>query len=292
MPRIKALITCAIACLVVCSCFTPASARISVMEDEEKPWSFGAGWSFTWMIDESTVPFERNTRFMFTVDEIQLITSGTTVVTRKLVGNLSRELDLGGGTAVWTLMKSLVSYAEFDVIPEVYSLTGDALGDNVLVLPMALTIPMWQFKIAYANKCSDTNWNITLDESALIFDARNKTSPDQRVRIDFNDKGIVSDLLTTNSNGTTIFHMYLESTYDPGSDLALLTDILVISSIGVAIAVVVALLFKKYKINPRDVVRGVKPARTAGPGDPEQQAENEDAEPDDPEEPAAKADSF
>lgn len=278
--------------MVTCSCLTPASAKIHVMEDEERPWTFGAGWSFTWMIDASAVVFDRNTRFKFTVNEIKSIVSGTTLVTRKLVGDLSRELDLGGGSVVWTPMKSLVSYAEFDVVLEDYSLTGDAIGDNVLVLPMALAIPMGHFKIAYASRCDDTDWNITMDESALIFDAINKTSPNERIRIDFNDKGIVNDFLMTYSNGTTKFHMYLESTYDPGSDFTLFIQILTISSVGVIIVIIIAVLFKKYKINAHDVVTRKKLAREAGPDELEQPGGDEDAEPDDKEQPAAKGDSF
>jgi hypothetical protein len=275
MPRTNAVIACAIACMFTSSCFTNASAGISVMQAENSPWTFGAGWSFTWMIDESAVAYDRNTRLKFTVHEIMPIFSGTTLVTRKLIGNLSRELDLGGKR--WIPMKSLVSYAEFDVVPETYSLTVDAIGDSVLVLPMALTIPMEHFKIAYASRCNNTNWNITLDETAFVFDARNTTALDQRIRIGFNDKGIASDILMTYSNGTTMFHMFLESTYDPDSNIALFINVLTLSSVGAVVAIIIALLFKKYKIKARDVVRGVKPPRDAGPEDPEQPAAKGDA---------------
>ncbi len=207
--------------------------------------------------------------------EIRPILSGTTVIARHLMGNLSRELNFG--EKQWMTMKSNVSYAEFDVLSEVYSLTNDSIGDNVLLLPMALAIPMWRFRIAYASRCSDTDWNITMDESSLIFDAMNKTDSDQRIRIDFNDKGVVNDLLETYANGTTKFHMSLESTYDPNSNYDILITILIFSTIGVAIAIIVAVLFKKYNINVRDLFKGVKKARDAESTDPGSPAEEDDA---------------
>jgi hypothetical protein len=246
------------------------------MEDTNSPWTFGSGWSFTWMIDQSSVAYERNTRLKLTVQEIQPVLSDSTLVARKLVGNLSRELNLGGGVQ-WMPMNSLISFAEFDVISEVYTLTSYAMGENVLVLPMALTIPLYYFKIAYAPRCNGTYWNITLDETALIFDARNKTSPDQRIRIDFNGMGIVEDFLTTSSNGTTTFHMYLESTYDPNSGMTLFINVLTLSLVGAGIVIVIALLFKKYKIKARDIVRETSPPSTDDPDDLEQPVPKGDA---------------
>jgi hypothetical protein len=269
MPRTTAVIACAIACLVTGSCFIPSGGSISVVQDEKSPWTFGTGWSFTWMIDQSAVAYERNTRLKLTVHEIQSVLSGSTLVTRKLIGNLSRELDLGGGV-LWMPMVSQSLFAELDIVAEVYTLTSSAIGNNVFMLPMALTMPMWHFKSAYGAWCNSTSWNITLDETALVFDARNKTSPDQRISIDFNDKGIVNDFLMTYSNGTTKFHMFLESTYDPDSGMALFINVLTLSSVGAIIAIVIALLFKKYKIKPRDLLRGVKHPQGDEPGDPEQ----------------------
>ena len=266
MPRKNAVIACAIACLVACSCFSPASARIGVQDVDQKPWVFGARWSFTWTIKESPAIFERNTRMRFAIIEIRPVLSGSTVVARQLIGNLSRELNLG--EKQWLTMKSLTSYAEFDVQTEVYTLTADAIGDNVLVLPMDLAIPMFQFKIAYASRCNDTNWNITMDQNALIYDARNKTAPDERIRIDFNDKGIVEDLFMTYQNGTTKFHMILESTYDPNSDFTILFTSLLFLSIGVGIALIIALLFKKYNIDARVLFTGQKRPREAELGEP------------------------
>ncbi|MEX2683786.1 MAG: hypothetical protein Q6373_019595 [Candidatus Sigynarchaeota archaeon] len=274
MFRKNAVIACAIACLVACSCFSPGSARICVEENDQKPWVFGAGWSFTWVIEKSPVIFERNTRMKFTVIEIRPVLSGSTVIARKLIGNLSRELNLG--EKQWLTMKALTSYAEFDVQTEVYSLTADAIGDNMLVLPMDLAIPMWQFKIAYASRCNDTNWNITLDQSALIYDARNKTAPDERIRIDFNDKGIVDDVLMTYQNGTAKFHMFLESMYDPNSDFTFFVISLIFLSLGAGIAIIIALLFKKYKINARDLFKGSKRPLEPEDADPRSEAEKGD----------------
>ncbi|NMC07383.1 MAG: hypothetical protein GYA24_19365 [Candidatus Lokiarchaeota archaeon] len=253
MPRATALIACAIACMILCPCTIPASATIGPAQDPNTPWVFGGGWSFTWVIDQAPSIYERNTRIRFTVHAIQDTPVVPQGITRKMVGNLSRELDLGGGPQ-WTPMATLVSIAEYQVGTEVYSLTTFALGNNMLVIPAALTIPMFRFKIAFASRCNDTAWNITIDDVAFIFDARNKTFLDQRVRIDFNDKGVVEDLLTTYQNGTTEFHMKLESSHDPNSGLSVFINVLTLTSIGAVIAVIIALLFKKYKIKAKDLV--------------------------------------
>jgi hypothetical protein len=258
MPRTNAVIACAIACMVTCSCFIPASASIGTSQSETHPWTVGAGWSFTWMIDASDVVFDRNTRVKFTVQEIRPIVSGSIVERRKLIGNLSRGIDIVG--TEWTLMKGNVPYAEFEIAPEIYNLTVDAIGDNVLILPMALASPLLYFREAYSQRYSPSSWDITLDDSALSYEARNKTAPGQRIHVDFNDKGMVGDFLTTYSNGTTKFHMYLESTYDPNADLTVFINILTFSTVGTIIAIIIALLFKKYKIKARDVVMGVKMA--------------------------------
>ncbi|MBN2152753.1 MAG: hypothetical protein JW839_14980 [Candidatus Lokiarchaeota archaeon] len=270
MPRRTAVFALAIACLVTSAWYMPASASINAQEGDQHPWAFGARWSFTWFIQDSPVSYDRNTRLRFTVHEIRPVLSGSAVVARKLVGNLSRELDIG--EKQWYEMKSNVSFAEYGVLSEVYSLTPDAIGNSVLVLPMALTIPMWHFKIAYASVCNDTAWNITMDESALIFDAMNKTAPAQRIRIDFNGMGVVEDVLMTDVGGTVTFHMYLESTYDPNSELDTLISILTYTSIGAAITIIIAMLFKKYKINARDLLRGVRRRAAAEDAVPENAA--------------------
>jgi len=62
--------------------------------------------------------------------------------------------------------------------------------------------------------------------------------------------------------------MILESTYDPNSDFTILFTSLLFLSIGVGIALIIALLFKKYNIDARVLFTGQKRPREAELGEP------------------------
>jgi hypothetical protein len=254
MSTKNAIIAAGITCLFLMLPVHDATARVSVSQENQTPWTFGAKWSFTWVVQESANAWERGTRLRFTSNQPTPLVSGVDLVGWRLTGNLSRQLDLGSG-GTWMDMKHDVIYAEFDTVLVEYMFTTDALVDNVLLLPLAKAIPMLHFKHAFTPRCNDTTWSITLDEGNNIFDAVNKTSALQRVFLSFNEKGVVKNMTTTTANGSISFQMLLESMYDPEADISRFFNVMTLLAIGAIITVVISCLFKKYKIKVKDVVK-------------------------------------
>nr|MDO8112971.1 hypothetical protein [Candidatus Sigynarchaeota archaeon] len=250
----KQILACAIAGLVISVSMQSSFASILPSQEAPAPWNITTKWSFIWQITESSQVWMKDTRLRFIVHAVRPVYANLTIKTWKLDGNLSRYLNLGP-EADWTDMRTNATYAEFDTVSEKYSYTTNAFLDNMLFLPMVLPNAIYFFQAAYAGICNDSSWNISINETTLVFDARNKTATGQRIFVDFNTNGAIENMTRTYANGTTEFQMVLESMADPAWDISRFFNVMTMLGIGAIIVVVISCLFRKYKIKAKDVVR-------------------------------------
>lgn len=247
-----------------CVEFIPAcltSASIEPSQSEDAPWAIDEGWEITWYVDTyniSNMTLLDNRNVLLAVTGIE--SSGTGAgFTWEIKGDLQ-------------LNPGLLMDWEYIVIDQVfyrykpntldYEITTHARGYRTYILPVHLSEPLLWFEDGINVIYNDTNWNFTrltsdveegLEYSLVI---TNKSNSNNTITMIFNNNGILKSITENDVNGTTYFHMYLESATPPSNIDTIVITVFVVAGLGAVVLIVIYFIIKRKKLSVEEIVDG------------------------------------
>ncbi|MHA1794130.1 MAG: hypothetical protein ACTSVI_15920 [Promethearchaeota archaeon] len=215
------------------------------------PWGPEVGMAYTWNITKSSDSYMENTLIRLTISAIYFTGDQLGEETWSIFGSISRYFKVGNEYS-WLTMKDNVTIARYSQASIDYELSHDAIADNLLILPINVQEPMLMFQVSYVSIINDSEWNISVDEQKLVYDAINKDHPLETFHANFSSDGMVQYIQKTNATSDVVFQMELISKENLTGNIDWILILIETLMAGAVILIVILFMLKriKSKISP------------------------------------------